>query len=310
MPSSRPTLLLLCLSPAAALQLSAAPVALRAATSVQAEGVTLVQQETARCILAKWDAGEPTRLRAKIERRNIRGSRPMHDSLVGLSEIAESAGVSASLVRLVLHQHNRTISRRAAAAAEGDYAFACDFLARPQAVRTFASGLGLSYVGVGMRLRELLPREERARRRQLTRQLACVDAHSAVTEAFEASGGDLQAAATEVRRRLSNTRTGKPLSRASAKIKAAKILKEEGKSHLLLMQPRNQRNKFSDAEVARALRAAALTLALTLTLTLTLTLARWPGPSARRRARPSATRRRPRATNRNTDPGPHPHPNP
>ena len=258
MPTCRPTLLLLlCLSPAAALQLSAAPVALRAATSVQAEGVTLVQQETARCILAKWDAGEPARLRAKIERRNIRGSRPMHDSLAGLSEIAESAGVSASLVRLVLHQHNRTISRRAAAAAERDFAFACDFLARPQAVRTFANGLSLSYVGVGMRLRELLPREERARRRQLTRQLACVDAHSAVTEAFEASGGDLQAAATEVRRRLSNARTGKPLSRASAKIKAAKILKEEGKSHLQIMRPKNQRKKFSDAEVARALRAAA-----------------------------------------------------
>ena len=38
---------------------------------------------------------------------------------------------------LVLHQHNRTLSRRAAAAAEGDYAFACDFLARPQAVRAY-----------------------------------------------------------------------------------------------------------------------------------------------------------------------------
>ena len=258
MPTCRPVpLLLLCLSPAAALQISAAPVARRAATSVQAEGVTLVQQETARCILAKWDDGEPARLRAKLDRRNIRGSRPMHDSLAGLSEIAESAGVSASLVRLVLHQHNRTLSRRAAAAAEGDYAFACDFLARPQAVRTFASGRGLSYVGVGWKLRELLPREERARRRQLARQHASVVAHSAVTEAFEASGGDLQAAADEVRRRLSNARTGKPLSRASATVKAAKILKDEGKRHLLLMRPKHKRKRFSDADVARALRAAA-----------------------------------------------------
>ena len=47
----------------------------------------------------------------------------------------------------------------AAAAAEGDYAFACDFLARPQAVRTFASGRGLSYVGVGLKLRELTAEE-------------------------------------------------------------------------------------------------------------------------------------------------------
>ena len=92
MPSCRdPVLLLLCLSAAAALQISAAPVALRAATSVQAEGVTLVQQETARCILAKWDDGEPARLRAKLDRRNIRGSRRMHDSLAGLSEIAAEA---------------------------------------------------------------------------------------------------------------------------------------------------------------------------------------------------------------------------
>ena len=112
-----------------------------------------------------------------------------------------------------------------------------------------------------------------------------------MTEAFEASDGDLQAAADEVRRRLSNARTGKPLSRASATVKAAKILKvtnpspnrnlhphphphphpnakpdpkpnpspnkEEGKCHLLLMRPKHKRKRFSDAEVARALRAAA-----------------------------------------------------
>ena len=129
----------------------------------------------------------------------------MHDSLSALGAIAEGAGVAASLVRLVLHRHDRTLSSRAAAAAEGDYDFVSAYLARPQAVRAYAAALGTSYVSVGLRLRGLVPREERARRSQLTRvDLVSVEAATAVMAAFEASGGDMQAAAAEAGRQLSS----------------------------------------------------------------------------------------------------------
>ena len=234
--------LLLRLSPAAALQLSAAPVALRAAGSLQVEGVTLVLQETARCILAKWDAGEPARLHTGLDGRpSTRGPSMMHDSISALTEIADSAGVDPSLVRLVLHRHDRTLSSRAAAAAEGDYAFVCAYLAQPQAVRAYADALGRSHVSVGLKLRGLVPREERLRRSQLARDdLVSVEATSAVIAAFEASGGDLQAAAAEAGRRLNNSKTGQQLTINAARIKATKILKQEGKSHLALMRPKHK----------------------------------------------------------------------
>ena len=223
--------LLLCVSPAAALQLSApvphstaqrcapaqlsaagvsvaVPEVLRAAASLEVEGVTLVPQETAQCILAEWDAGEPARLHSaatRLDGPNTRGPSMMHDSLSALGAIAEGAGVAASLVRLVLHRHDRTLSSRAAAAAEGDYDFVSAYLARPQAVRAYAAALGTSYVSVGLRLRGLVPREERARRSQLTRvDLVSVEAATAVMAAFEASGGDMQAAAAEAGRQLSS----------------------------------------------------------------------------------------------------------
>ena len=234
-------LLLLRLSPAAALQLSAAPAAQRAAASLQVEGVTLVLQETAACILAEWDVGEPARLRSRLDGPSTRGPRMMHDSLDALTEIADSAGVAAALVRIVLHRHDRTLSRRAAAAAEVDYEFVRAYLAQPQTVRAYADALGTSYVSAGRRLRSLVPREERARRSQRNLlPVLPVEATSAVMAAFEASGGDIQAAAAEVERQLSSRKPGKQLSAASARIKAAQILKQEGKGHLQLTRPKHK----------------------------------------------------------------------
>lgn len=238
-------LLLLRLSPAAALQLSAAPAAQRAAASLQVEGVTLVLQETAACILAEWDVGEPARLRSRLDGPSTRGPRMMHDSLDALTEIADSAGVAAALVRIVLHRHDRTLSRRAAAAAEGDYEFVRAYLAQPQTVRAYADALGTSYVSAGRRLRLFLSREERARRSQRNLlPVLPVEATSAVMAAFEASGGDIQAAAAEVerqvKRQVSSRKPGKQLSAASARIKAAKILKQEGKGHLQLTRPKHK----------------------------------------------------------------------
>ena len=96
------------------------PKALPLAASLQVEGVTLVPQETVERILVQWDA-EMSSQRSTI-----------HD-------IARSLGLSARLVRLVVHRHGRTLSSGARAYAEGDFEFVRNFLARPQAVKVSVS---------------------------------------------------------------------------------------------------------------------------------------------------------------------------
>ena len=202
---------------------------------LRVQNLTLVQESDVRRVVGLWEESfDGKRISVKIR------------------EVADHVGISARLVRLVLCEHKCEGWSRLLVKAESDRELVSAFLERSGPLTAMASDRNENYRMLSRRIRELVPEEERRRRRAFDVEDGAWAA--AVTKAYVTSGHSLQAAAAAAET-LSNDSS---VSRAATERRVDRLLRRRSLKHLQVqVHDGVRRRKYTDESMIASLRQAA-----------------------------------------------------